>query len=155
MESAMFARLLCLSLTVLLAACASEKPAPATPPAAVSKRSSSPLDAPVPANMRALTGQLSSAQGFLPAGSEVELALLVIDQRDRPQQLLSSEKMIATGQALPFRVVFNPQSFPAGARVELHGRVSQSGQLAWRLPPVRITQPETRALGELRVERAP
>ncbi|MDL2424860.1 YbaY family lipoprotein, partial [Pseudomonas sp. BAgro211] len=90
------------------------------------------------ANMRALSGQLSSSQGFLPAGSEVELALLVIDQRDRPQQLLSSEKMIATGQALPFRVVFNPQSFPAGARVELHGRVSQSGQLAWRLPPVRI-----------------
>ncbi|QEY75269.1 YbaY family lipoprotein [Pseudomonas denitrificans (nom. rej.)] len=155
MEPAMFARLLCLSLTVLLAACASEKPAPVTQPVAVTKKSTSPLDEPVPANMRALSGQLSSSQGFLPAGSEVELALLVIDQRDRPQQLLSSEKMIATGQTLPFRVVFNPESFPAGARVELHGRVSQSGQLAWRLPPVRITQPETRALGELRLERAP
>jgi uncharacterized lipoprotein YbaY len=155
MESAMFARLLCLSLTVLLAACASEKPAPAPQPVAVAKQPTSRPDEPVPANLRALSGQLSSSQGFLPAGSEVELALLVIDQRDRPQQLLSSEKIIATGQALPFRVVFNPQSFPAGARVELHGRVSQSGQLAWRLPPVRITQPETRALGELRLERAP
>lgn len=151
----MYTRLLCLSLTVLLAACASEKPAPVTQPVVAAKQSASPLDEPVPANMRALSGQLSSSQGFLPAGSEVELALLVIDQRDRPQQLLSSEKMIATGQALPFRVVFNPQSFPAGARVELHGRVSQSGQLAWRLPPVRITQAETRALGELRLERAP
>ncbi|MBB4866012.1 putative lipoprotein YbaY [Pseudomonas nitritireducens] len=151
----MFARLLCLSLPLLLAACASEKPAPVTQPVAVTKKATSALDEPVPAHLRALTGQLSSAQGFLPAGSEVELALLVIDQRDRPQQLLSSEKFTATGQALPFRVVFNPQSFPSGARVELHGRVSQSGQLAWRLSPIRITQPDNRALGELRLERAP
>ncbi|WP_447745360.1 YbaY family lipoprotein [Pseudomonas nicosulfuronedens] len=151
----MFTRLLCLSLTVLLAACASEKPASVDQPVAVAKKTTSASDEPVPANLRALTGQLSSSQGFLPAGSEVELALLVIDQRDRPQQLLASEKFVGTGQALPFRLVFNPQSFPAGARVELHGRVSQSGQLAWRLPPVRISQPETRALGELRLERAP
>ena len=155
MEPAMFARLLCLSLTALLAACASEKPAPAAPSAPAPMKSAAAALEPVPAHLRALSGQLSSSQGYLPAGSEVEVALLVIDERDRPQQLLSSEKLTATGQALPFRLIFNPQSFPANARVELHGRVSQSGQLAWRLPPVRITQPETRALGELRLERAP
>ena len=155
MEPAMYTRLLCLSLTVLLAACASEKPVPAAAPAPAPKNSAPAALEPVPAHMRALSGQLSSSQGYLPAGSEVEVALLVIDERDRPQQLLSSEKLIANGQALPFRLIFNPQSFPANARVELHGRVSQSGQLAWRLPPVRIPQPETRALGELRLERAP
>ncbi len=148
----MSARLACLSVIVLLAACSSDKPAPA--PQAAPTRATVEEPA-LPAHLRELTGRLSSSQGYLPAGSEVELALLVIDQRDRPRQLLSSEKLIATGQALPFRLVFNPQSFPSNARVELHGRVSQSGQLAWRLPPVRITQPETRALGELRVERAP
>jgi len=148
----MSSRLLCLSLFALLAACSSEKPAPVAQTAPVR---ASVAEAPVPADMRALTGLLSSSQGYLPVGGEVELALLVIDQRDRPQQLLSSEKLIATGQALPFRLVFNPQSFPANTRVELHARVSQSGQLAWRLPPVRIPQPDTRALGELRLERAP
>ena len=151
----MSARLLCLSLIALLAACSSDKPAPVPQAAQSAPARAAAAEAPVPANMRALTGLLSSRQGYLPAGGEVELALLVIDERDRPQQLLSSEKLIATGQALPFRLVFNPQSFPTGARVELHARVSQSGQLAWRLPPVRITQPETQALGELRLERAP
>lgn len=151
----MSARLLCLSLIVLLAACSSEKPAPA-PQAPPSAPARAVVDnSPVPANMRALSGQLSSRQGYLPAGGEVELALLVIDERDRPQQLLASENLIATGQALPFRLVFNPQSFPSGARVELHARVSQSGQLVWRLTPVRIFQPESQALGELRLERAP
>lgn len=148
----MSARLLCLSLIALLAACSSEKPAPTPQTTPVRATVVEPV---LPANMRELTGLLSSSQGYLPAGSEVELALLVIDERDRPQQLLSSEKLLATGQALPFRLVFNPESFPSNARVELHGRVSQSGQLAWRLSPVRITQPETRTLGELRLERAP
>ncbi|WP_152220004.1 YbaY family lipoprotein [Pseudomonas sp. SCB32] len=151
----MSARLVCLSLIALLAACSSDKPAPVPQAPQSAPARTAAADSPVPANMRALTGQLSSSQGYLPAGGEVELALLVIDQRDRPQQLLSSENLIATGQALPFRLVFDPQSFPANTRVELHARVSQSGQLAWRLPPVRITQPETRALGELRLERAP
>nr|WP_294977179.1 YbaY family lipoprotein [uncultured Pseudomonas sp.] len=149
----MSARLLCLSLIALLAACSSDKPAP--PPQQTTPVRAAVVEPVLPANMRELTGLLSSSQGYLPAGGEVELALLVIDERDRPQRLLSSEKLLATGQALPFRLVFNPQSFPANARVELHGRVSQSGQLAWRLPPVRITRPETRVLGELRLERAP
>ncbi|MCP8464117.1 YbaY family lipoprotein [Pseudomonas sp. ZM23] len=148
----MSTRLACIALVALLAGCSSDKPSSVPQTAPVSATVVEPV---LPANMRELTGLLNSSQGALPVGSEVELALLVIDERDRPQQLLSSEKLLATGQPLPFRLMFNPQSFPGNARVELHGRVSQSGQLAWRLRPVRITQPETRALGELRLERAP
>ncbi|VTM00336.1 putative lipoprotein [Pseudomonas aeruginosa] len=69
------------------------------------------------------------------------MALLVIDERDRPQRLLASETVLASGELMPFRLPFNPESFPpaGGAlRVELHARVIQSGQLAWRLHPLRI-----------------
>ena len=51
------------------------------------------------------------------AGAEVELALLVIDEKDRPQQLLASSSLIGTNQVLPFHLRFNPESFPSGARV--------------------------------------
>ncbi|MNO99483.1 hypothetical protein D3C76_912530 [compost metagenome] len=144
-------RLPCLFALTLLAACASDEPAPsekdATPAA--------PALAALPAHMRELSGMLSSTQGYLPAGSEVEVALLVVDDRDRPRQLLASDKLVATGGAMPFRLVFNPQYFPNSARVELRARVIQSGQLAWRLRPLQIFQAESRALGELRMERAP
>ncbi|SDO00461.1 YbaY family lipoprotein [Pseudomonas jinjuensis] len=145
-------RLLCLFALVLLGACSSDKPAPEAEASTANTVQAAPA---LPAHMRELTGMLSSIQGPLPAGGEVEVALLVIDERDRPQRLLASAKLLATGAALPFRLVFNPESFPNHARVELRARVSQSGQLAWRLPPVRIFQAESRALGELRLERAP
>ncbi|MNN92398.1 hypothetical protein D3C81_2106790 [compost metagenome] len=50
---------------------------------------------------------------------------------------------------------FNPEAFPPGARVELRGRASNSGQLIMHLPPVRITQAQTQATGPLRFEKAP
>jgi uncharacterized lipoprotein YbaY len=50
---------------------------------------------------------------------------------------------------------FNPDSFPAGARVELRGRASQSGQLILHLPSQRISQPTTQALGQLQFVKAP
>ena len=90
-----------------------------------------------------------------PAGAEVELALLVIDDKDRPQQLLASSSLIGTNQALPFRLRFNPDAFPVGARVELRGRASQSGQLILHLPEQRISQPTTQALGALQFVKAP
>ncbi len=102
----------------------------------------------LPAHLRELSGTLSSIQGSLPRGSEVQMALLVIDERDRPQRLLASETVLATGELMPFRLPFNPESFlPAGGalRVELHARVIQSGQLAWRLHPLRIAQPTTQS----------
>jgi len=91
----------------------------------------------------------------VPAGAEVELALLVIDEKDRPQQLLASSSLIGNNQVLPFHLRFNPEAFPAGARVELRGRASQSGQLILHLPPQTITQPTTQALGQLQFIKAP
>lgn len=106
---------------------------------------------PLPAYQRELSGSL---QG-VPADAEVELALLVIDERGRPQQLLASSSLIGNNQVLPFRLRFNPESFPVGARVELRGRASQSGQLILHLPTQRISQPTTQALGQLQFVKAP
>ena len=82
-------------------------------------------------------------------------SVLVIDERDRPQRLLASSNLTGTGQALPYQLRFNPEAFPPGARVELRGRASNSGQLIMHLPPVRITQAQTQATGPLRFEKAP
>ncbi|MBK4999863.1 hypothetical protein IAE37_002139 [Pseudomonas sp. S31] len=145
--------LVVLCLSGLLAACGSDRPkpdqAPAPTPAKVAKKSEAL--GPLPAYQRELSGTLLA----IPAGADVELALLVIDERDRPQRLLASSNLTGTGQALPYQLRFNPEAFPAGARVELRGRASQSGQLILHLPPLRITQAQTQATGPLRFEKAP
>jgi len=155
--------LLMLSLFSLLVACGSDapktqpqsQPQPPTPgpaPQQAQKKAKESADlGPLPAYQRELSGTL---QG-IPTGAEVELALLVIDEKDRPQQLLASSSLIGTNQILPFRLRFNPDSFPAGARVELRGRASQSGQLILHLPAQRIDQPTTQALGQLQFVKAP
>src|SRR5207253_3366942 len=148
--------LVLLSLDSLLVACSSApKPAPPVPgPApqqAQKKAQESANLGPLPAFQRELSGSLLG----VPAGAEVELALLVIDERGRPQQLLASSSLIGNNQVLPFRLRFNPEAFPVGARVELRGRASQSGQLILHLPSRRIDQPITQALGQLQFFKAP
>ena len=149
--------LVLLSLAGLLVACSSHTPkpdAPAPGPASqmTQKKAQASVDqGPLPAFQRELSGTLQGA----PSGSDVELALLVIDERSRPQQLLASATLIGTNQALPFHLRFNPDAFPAGARVELRGRVSQSGQLILHLPSQRILQASTQALGQLQFVTAP
>ena len=59
------------------------------------------------------------------------------------------------GGPLPFRLLFNPESFPRGERVELRGRASLSGRLILKLRPILILQPESRALGPLQMVPAP
>jgi uncharacterized lipoprotein YbaY len=83
------------------------------------------------------------------------MALLVVDERDRPQQLLGSLKLAGDGQALAFRLPFNPEYFPVGARVELRARISQSGRLILRLPPQRVTEAVSRDFGALSLVSAP
>ena len=56
---------------------------------------------------------------------------------------------------MAFRLRFNPEAFPAGARVELRGRASQSGQLILHLPAVRVTQAITQSTGPLQLVKAP
>lgn len=149
--------LVLLSLFSLLVACGSDapKPQPPTPgpaPQQAQKKARASTElGPLPAYQREISGTL---QG-VPAGAEVELALLVIDDKDRPQQLLASANLIGTNQVLPFRLRFSPESFPVGARVELRGRASQSGQLILHLPAQIITQPTTQALGQLQLVKAP
>lgn len=144
--------LVLLCLAGLLAACSSTeppKPAAAKPAPQAIKLPEGP--GPLLPYQRELSGQLLG----VPSGAEVELALLVIDDRNRPQKLLSSTKLLGNNQSLPFQLRFNPEAFPAGARVELRGRASQSGQLILHLPSVRIQEASTQALGALQFVTAP
>jgi uncharacterized lipoprotein YbaY len=145
--------LVLLCLAGLLAACSStEPPKPATKPASATQAIKLPEGpGPLLPYQRELSGQLLG----VPKGAEVELALLVIDERNRPQKLLSSTKLLGNNQSLPFQLRFNPEAFPAGARVELRGRASQSGQLILHLPSVRIQEANTQALGALQFVTAP
>ncbi|MCY1401016.1 hypothetical protein D9M71_161240 [compost metagenome] len=147
-----FRALVMLSFASLLVACSSDKPKPeSTQASAAQTTRAQPNLGPLPAYQRELSGSLLG----VPAGAEVELALLVIDERSRPQQLLASSKLNGTSQPLPFQLRFNPEAFPAGARVELRGRASQSGQLILHLPSRRITQPTSQALGSMQFVKAP
>jgi uncharacterized lipoprotein YbaY len=145
--------LVVLCLAGLMTACSSDKPKGEQPAAAPAPKvaKKAPALGPLPAYQREISGTLLE----VPAGADVELALLVIDERDRPQRLLASSNLIGTGQALPFQLRFNPEAFPAGARVELRGRASRSGQLIMHLPPQRIVQAASQATGPLRFEKAP
>lgn len=148
--------LVLLALFSLLAACSSDAPKPAasvTPPAAApAPVIKAPVElGPLPAYQRQLSGNLLG----VPAGAEVEMALLVIDSKGRPQKLLASAKQRGTAQPLPFQLRFAAEAFPAGSRVELRARASQSGQLILHLPAVQISQPTTQLLGNLEMIKAP
>lgn len=145
--------LVLLGLVGLLAACSSNEP----PNPVAAKPASAPAikvpagPGPLQPFQRELSGQLLG----VPSGAEVELALLVIDERGRPQKLLTSTVLQGNDKSLPFQLRFNPEAFPVGARVELRGRASKSGQLILHLPSLRIEQPNTQALGPLQFETAP
>lgn len=144
--------LVLLSLVGLLAACSSGTPKPVAAKPQLPQVVKAPAGlGPLMPYQRELSGQLLG----VPAGAEVELALLVIDDRSRPQRLLASTTLIGNNQTLPFQLRFNPDSFPAGARVELRGRASQSGQLTLHLPSVRIKEGITQAMGQLQFVPAP
>jgi uncharacterized lipoprotein YbaY len=146
--------LVLLTLFSSLVACSSEAPKPSVPqptPAQEKKVPGIEDLGPLPAFQREINGTLNG----VPANAEVELALLVIDERNRPQQLLASSVLTGNGKPVAFRLRFNPDAFPAGARVELRGRASQSGQLILHLPAVRITQAITQTTGPLQLVKAP
>ena len=144
--------LVLLCLASLLVACSSEPPKPVQPQVLAEPETDAPKDlGPLPAYQREISGVLTG----VPAGAEVELAMLIVDDRGRPQGLMASSKILGNSQALPFKLRFNPQAFPTGMRVELRGRASQSGQLILHLPSRIINQPTTQALGTLAFVKAP
>ena len=140
--------LLCLSS--LLAACSSTPPAPALATTVKPKPVLVALE-PLPNHLRELSGQLLG----VPAAGEAELALLLVDSRDRPVQLLASSRLSGNGAALPFSLRFSPISIPPGQRLELRGRVSQAGILTLRLPARPIQTDSNQALGSLQLVPAP
>lgn len=139
-----------LALYGLLTACGSDPvappPAPATPVAAPAVEPERPAS-----HHPSLRGELLGVA----AGADVELALLVIDARGRPGQLLSSLELRGDGRPLRFALPFEPGAFPLDQRVELRGRVSQSGRLVQRLLPRTISQPLSQELGSLPLVSAP
>lgn len=142
-----FRPLILSSLLVLLAACASDSPPPAPPAAAQPQVKAEPL----PAYQRELTGSLLN----VPNAAHVELALLAVDERGRPQALLGNIQLRGNGAPLAFHLPFNPETFNKHSRIELHGRANQAGRLILRLPAQSIARGETQNLGELRLVPAP
>jgi uncharacterized lipoprotein YbaY len=139
-----------LSILVLLSACGSsaQVPAQTATPAASAVAPGQPA---LPADMRELSGQLLG----VPLAGEAEVALLLVDQRDRPLQTLASARLDGNGAALPFNLRFAPSTLAPGMRAELRARVSQAGVLTLHLPPQQINPNASASLGELRLVSAP
>lgn len=141
-----------LALAGLLAACAGEPVAP--PPQTTKPVPTAALETalvPVPAHLRELSGNLLD----IPSGAEVELALLTINERGIPQDLLGTLQLRGSGAPLPFRLTFDPASVARGIRVELRGRAHLAGRLILRLPPLAIRHADSQSLGELQLVPAP
>ncbi|WP_462379827.1 YbaY family lipoprotein [Pseudomonas sp. Marseille-QA0892] len=147
----MLKRPLLFTLALLLSACASDAPPPSTPSVPEPPTADIDTEVPLPADFHAVSGRLEGAA----AGSDIELALLQIDGSDRPQRMLATLKLKGTGAPIPFRLAFNPEKYPVGQRVELHGRVTQSGMLSQKLPPRRVNGPDNQELGRLVLVPAP
>ncbi|MDO9321398.1 MAG: YbaY family lipoprotein [Pseudomonas sp.] len=139
-----------LCLFALLGACSSAPPVSTPSPAPLPTITAAPI-APLPAELRELSGQLLG----VPLAGEAEVALLLVDQRDRPLLLLASTRLSGNGGALPFSLRFAPNQLAPGMRAELRARVSQGGVLTLHLPPRQINPSVSVALGELRLVPAP
>ena len=102
-------------------------------------------------NQRQLSGTLMTP----PAGSRVELAVLLIDAQGYPRKLLGSGALTGTGQALPFTVVFARPAATSDLQLQLRARVTLSGQLVQRLPGKLIPPAQHDDLGNLQLIPAP
>lgn len=144
-----------LTLAALLAGCTSKPQSPPpqepAPPPKMQQSVRAKEPGALPSYLRELTGRLHGA----PANSEVELALLLVDDNERPRDLVAVAQLDGTGQPLPFNLRFAPRGDEPDVHLELRGRVSQSGRLIMRLPAQRIPTMDNQALGDLRLVPAP
>lgn len=134
-------------LIALLAACSSQ-------PSKVPEVDAPPME-PSQAPQSKSLNQLTGALAGVPAGSEVELALLEIDRDGQPDRLLSNVVLNGTGGTLPFVLQFNPDSFPKNQRVELRGRVTLEGQLIMLMLPRQIHTSASQTVGVMQLVPAP
>ena len=126
-----------LACVALLAACRS------TPPTEPPKtQAAAPEMTPTP-NRHILSGHLIG----IPIGAEVELALLEVNPKARPTRTLSTTQVRVQAQDQSFQLAFDPVAFSQGQRVELRGRVIQSGQLTMHLPTRSIAMADTQSVG--------
>ena len=144
-----------LLLSCLLLGCAAQPPDEQTevaPPIAQPAQTAQALE-PIAAavGQHQLRGTLLTP----PAGSNVELAVLLVDSQGYPRQLLGSTTLTGTGQTLPFSLVFAEQQADAGLRLQLRAQVSLSGQLVQRLPGKSIQPSQQGDLGPLQLVKAP
>ncbi|VXC82580.1 Uncharacterized lipoprotein YbaY [Pseudomonas sp. 8Z] len=135
---------LTLALAALLSACTHAPETEPAPPAAATP-------APVSATAPGLHGQLLGVA----SGADVELALLAVDLRGRPRQLLGQVRLRGDGAPLPFHLPFTEAASASGQRLELRGRVSHSGRLVQRLPTRTIAELNDQNLGALHLVPAP
>lgn len=135
---------LLLTLASFLTACSSEPPAPAAQPEAL-------LEAPTPAGQHEISGNLLG----VPKDADAEVALLTIGSNGLPFTTLGNIQLRGTGAPLPFRLLFNPQAFEKGIRVELRGRANQSGKLILQMQKQVIDSAQTQSVGDLRMVPAP
>lgn len=131
----------------LLAGCRTTTESPSVAPSKMQEHST-PV---IPANYRVLTGQLTG----IPAGAEVELALVEVNERSRPARSLGDTQISIQAAETPFQLAFDPDRFPTNQRVELRGRVIQSGQLTMRLPSRTISLASDLSVGSLQATPTP
>lgn len=80
----------------------------------------------------------ASLEGIIlntPDKANVELALLALDEQNRPKELLAVERYKGNGNTLSFHLNFDINKARQFKAVELRGRVSQTGKLLGYLSP--------------------
>lgn len=137
-----------LALSSLLAACANE-PTATTPPATPAPTKTEAISPIVQGP--GLRGELMGVA----AGADVDLALLGVDMRGRPRAVLAQVHLRGNGETLPFHLPLSDRQVPQDLRLELRGRVSQSGRLVQRLPARSIAELSDQDLGALHLVPAP
>lgn len=142
--------LICAAVLALLPGCASE---PATAP--LPKVAPAKLSTPAPranTQLHTLNGQLhGTIEGSTPV--DVELAILMLDERGKPVALLDSEAWFGD-VASPFQLALDPQRLPPSARLQLRVRVTRDSRLLAYVHH-ELSQPLPRQLPPLRLQVLP
>ncbi|MCJ8168460.1 hypothetical protein [Atopomonas sediminilitoris] len=126
----MSARTCCFGLTLVclaaLSACSSAPQTAALPTAPVVLSQPQPrISAPT---QHALRGQLQGGPLDRSQPVQIDLAILMLDQRGRPVATLDSEQWFGNPYS-PFQLALDPSRLPPGVRLQLRARVSHDSQL--------------------------